>query len=42
MLTFQTGNAILQLKQNDIDIVVQHAEKTIYGCFATIEFEDSL
>lgn len=41
-LRFQTGDAYLQLKQHDSDIVVQHIETTISGCFATIEFKDSI
>jgi excisionase family DNA binding protein len=39
-LRFQTGNAILQLKRNDKEVIVKNAEKIIKGCFATIVFED--
>ncbi len=38
-LYFQTGDAFLQLSQRDKNVVVQKADKTIRGCFATIGFE---
>ncbi len=37
-LTFQTGDAQLDLKQNDTDIVIRQAHIPIRGCFATIGF----
>lgn len=41
-LSFQTGDAQLDLKQHDHDIVIKQAEISIRGCFATIGFEESL
>ena len=40
LLYFQTGDAYLYLKKNDRDITIQHADRIIRGCFATIKIED--
>lgn len=39
-LYFQTGNASLYLKENDIDINVEKSKTPIRGCFVIIGFED--
>lgn len=41
-LTFQTGDAILLLKQEDKDLKITKSEESINGCIAIIGFEDSL
>ncbi len=41
-LYFQTGDAYLYLKQHDKDILIQQADTTIRGCFASIKIENSL
>ena len=41
-LSFQTGDAHLDLKQHDSDIVVKQDAVAIRGCFATIGFEESV
>ena len=38
ILKFQTGDAMLLLKQGDTDIIVDCADNFIQGCFAIIEF----
>jgi excisionase family DNA binding protein len=38
-LYFQSGNAVLQLKQSDTELKIQNSEKSIRGCFATIEYK---
>lgn len=40
-LNFQTGDAQLDLQQNDKDVVIRQAETMIRGCFATIGFEEA-
>lgn len=42
ILSFQTGDAYLYLKQHDRDVAVQKAKTLIRGCFAMIEFEGLL
>ena len=41
-LSFQTGDALLHLKEHDKDIVVSQAEEQIRGCLAIIGFEHSI
>jgi hypothetical protein len=41
ILKFQTGDAMLLLKQEDTDVIVEHAGSSIQGCLAIIEFEKS-
>jgi len=41
-LYFQTGDACLNLKEKDTDIVVTHAETYMRGCFAAIGFEGAV
>jgi len=41
-LYFQTSNAYLYLKQHDKNVIVQQANTSIKGCFATIGFEGLL
>lgn len=40
-LSFQTGDAVILLKEYDQDIVVSHAGEYIRGCIAIIGFENS-
>ena len=37
-LFFQTGDACLNLKQHDKDVIIKKALKSINGCLATIGF----
>jgi len=39
-LTFQTGDAKLYLKKDDIELNIQKIESSIKGCFAVINFEE--
>ena len=41
-LTFQTGDAKLYLKKDDIELNIQKIESSIKGCFAVINFEELL
>ncbi len=41
-LSFQTGDALLYLKQFDADMFIQQAGMFMRGCFATIGFEESV
>lgn len=41
-LTFQTGDAKLSLKKNDIELNIEKTENIINGCFAIISFEELL
>lgn len=41
-LNFQTGDAQLDLRQNDKDLLIRKTEVSIQGCFATISFEETL
>ena len=41
-LSFQTGDALLHLKQHDNDVVIKQTNVSIRGCFATIGFEESV
>ena len=42
ILMFQSGNAYLNLKQSDKDIVISHTDENIRGCLAIISFEQSI
>lgn len=42
ILKFQTGDAILHLKQGNADVIVERSDNFIQGCFAIIEFNTSL
>ena len=37
-LTFQTGDAKLQLEQGDTDINIEHADQSLRGCLALLRF----
>lgn len=39
-LIFQTGDATLYLKKNDIELNIQKSNRVIKGCFAVISFEE--
>ncbi|OGK21296.1 hypothetical protein A3C23_02190 [Candidatus Roizmanbacteria bacterium RIFCSPHIGHO2_02_FULL_37_13b] len=39
-LCFQTGNAQLYLKYNDVELNIKQTETIINGCYAIINFED--
>lgn len=41
-LSFQTGDAVLYLKEDDKRIVVSKTEEQVRGCVAIISFEDSI
>jgi len=41
-LFFQTGDAQLSLKKDDVELNIQQAENIIKGCFAVISFEELL
>ncbi|EKE05829.1 MAG: hypothetical protein ACD_19C00176G0051 [uncultured bacterium] len=37
-LFFQTGNAVLNLNQNDIDVIIEEADESMHGCLAVIQY----
>lgn len=41
-LYFQTGNSRLYLKKNDVELDVKQVVNIIKGCFAVINFEETL
>lgn len=41
-LQFQTGDAILDLKKNDKDVIIQKTYTFVNGCFAKILFDSSI
>ncbi len=40
-LQFQSGDAVLQLKQHDTKLTIHQSDTTIRGCFALIGFEET-
>ena len=38
---FQTGDAQLSLKKDDLELNIQQTDTIVNGCFALISFEDS-
>lgn len=37
-LFFQTGNAVLNLDQNNIDVIIEETDESIRGCLAVVQY----